>query len=187
MFATIWNFITTHWVGLSVGALSVTALGWVMRFLDTKGAQYAHDELEKLRAKSNSNSVLGQIAADDAVISILEDSIPLVLNDLDTATQQAIAGGSITAVDWKQFGSNLWDVAKFHVEGGINDYLAHSSYDDGKTIAELIAKRFFVTQKMQQAGLVVDPPRSGDVANVGPVVSSTATPVVLAVQAPANQ
>lgn len=158
---TILDFLKDHWVGLITGTLGLLALQWVTNLLTgEKAASFVRAELEKLRVYSNAHEVMAQIQADDALINICEAAIPLVLHDLGDETHQAIAAGNILAVDWKAFGQKLYGEVKDQVEGGLNNYLKTSSFSDGEALAAMIAKKFFITQKMAAKGLITDAPRA---------------------------
>ncbi len=172
MLSNIMEYISVHWHALAIGAVVTGSLAWLAKKLDTSGGAFVVKELEKLRVKANENSILSQLACDDALINILEDSIPLVLSELDDETQKALAAGSIEAVDWTAFGKNLYAIVKDNVEGGINNYLTNSSHADGQVLASLIAKRFFITQKMSAKGLIVDNARA-EVTDVTKVTVQT--------------
>jgi len=142
------------------GLVGAKVFAWFASWIDGKGAAFIKDELTKLQEKLNQNSVLSQIHADDAVIGILEDTIPDVLHEATDDIKAALADGKIDAVEWKDIGAKLWGKAKDHIQGGANDYLKNSSFEDGAAIAAIVAKRFFVKQKLQKDGVIADPPRA---------------------------
>lgn len=145
-----------HWVALIlVGTVARPVVEWLSGWIDGKGAKFVKDELTKVQAKLNENTLLGQIHADDAVIGVLQSVIPEVLHDLTEATKTAIQNGQLHTVDWKAMGVQIWDKAKPQIVAGEHDYLEHSSFEDGATIAAVIAERFFKTQKAQKDGLLV--------------------------------
>jgi hypothetical protein len=136
------------------GGMFVMLLQWVAKWLDSKGSDFVIAELRKLQAKANENSVVGQIAADDAVEGILEKCIPDVIHTLDATVQQDLADGKIDKADWIGIGQKLWATAKPQVQGGVNDYLKNSSFKDAEVLAMAVAKRFFTKQKLAQAGVI---------------------------------
>ncbi len=140
------------------GVVGAKVIAWISGWLDGQGAAFVGKELEKLREKSNSNSVLSQIQADDAVVSILESTIPDVLHEATDNIKADLADGKIDSVEWKDIGAKLWAKSKEHIQGGANDYLKNSSFSDGAAIAAIIAKRFFTKQKAQKDGLITAPP-----------------------------
>ncbi len=160
MWTTISNFFAGGGWLILVGIVVVPCVQWGVKWLDGKGAEFVKTELEALRKKMNENSVLSQISADDAIIDILESTIPDVLAEVNTEVHDHILNGRITSIDWAQFGRNLWTKAKEHIVGGANDYLKNSSFQDGEKLAAMIAQRFFNTQKMAAKGLIVDMPRA---------------------------
>lgn len=154
------TFFTWQNVALLLsGAIGIQFFSFIAEWLNTKGSEFVHDELEKLREKLNSNSILGQIAADDAVIDILESAIPDVLHEATDDVRTALADGKIDSVEWKDIGNKLWSKTKDHIQGGTHDYLEASSFEDGVAIATKVAKQFFTTQKAQADGLIVAPAR----------------------------
>ncbi len=160
MFENIFAWIAAHWGALMTGMLTAGLLKYVSNYLDTGAGTFVKEELQKLQSKINENSVMSQIAADDAVIDILEGCIPLALHELNEETQAALIDGKITASEWSLIGSKVWNHAKDQIVGGANDYLKNSSWKDGQVIAELVVKKFFTSQKMAAKGLIVDAPRA---------------------------
>jgi hypothetical protein len=142
------------------GVVGTKIVAYLAGWVDGHAEVFVKKELEQLRAKMNENSVLGQIGADDAVVDILEAAIPEVLHEATTDIAAALADGKIDAVEWKDIGAKLWAKAKDHIQGGKNDYLANSSFDDGAAIASIVAKRFFIKQKLQKDGVITDPART---------------------------
>ncbi len=170
--STIITFMTDNWHAILVGGALAMFLNWLASWLDGKGAVFIHNELEQLRTKMNENSLLSQIHADDALVDILEATIPVVLHDFDDTMHQTLAQGNIGAVNWINFGKKLWNEVLPQVKGGVNDYLKNSSFSDGEALAAYIAKRFFVTQKMSAKGLIVDNARA-EVTDVTKVTVET--------------
>ncbi len=158
--STIWTWFLANWHTLLLGGMGAMVVGWAAKWLDGKGSVFVREELEKIKSRLNENSVLSQISADDALINILEDTIPVVLHDFDDTVHQTLAQGNLGLIDWKDFGIRVWNECKAHVIGGTNDYLKNSSFSDGEKLAAIIAKRFFVTQKMSSKGLIVDNARA---------------------------
>lgn len=156
----IWTFLVDHWVIILTSGVVTFGLTKLVGWADSKGIQFLIAEMEKLRALSNSNSVLSQLQCDDALIDLCEQIIPESIHEADDAVKTALAAGDIHKVDWTALGKDIWGKAKGHVEGGANDYLKNSSFKDGEVLAAMIAKRFFVTQKVASQGLIVDAPRA---------------------------
>lgn len=147
-----------HWL---LGVVALAILRWVSGWLTgEKAAAFVKDELEKLRTKINENSVLSQLHCDDACIDILESVIPEVLSEVNDATQQALAAGNLSAVDWAALAKQAWAKAKPQITGGANDYLKNSSFGDGEVLAQMVIQRFFKTQVAQAKGLITDAPRA---------------------------
>jgi len=138
------------WKVVAVGALGAILMRvcmWAADFLSGSGGKKMVELLGKLQEKSNENSVLAQISADDAVINIVKASIPDVLAVVGDNVKKDLKDGKFTKADWEGFGEKLWEAAKPHVISGKNDYLAASSFNDGKAIAALVAKRFFTKKE----------------------------------------
>ncbi len=154
--STVLEFVSTHWHAVLLGGAGFGVLKWVTGWLDGRGSAFIIAQLEVLKKKSNENSVLAQIAADDAIINIFEMVIPDVLHRLDEHVKADLADGDIDVVDWVKFGASLWASTQEQITGGANDYLKNSSWNDGKKLAEIVAKRFFITQKLSADGLIVD-------------------------------
>ncbi len=152
-----------NWQNLAIllgGVVGAKVLAWVAGWIEGHGATFVKAELDKVQTKLNENSILGQISADDAVIGILEDAIPEVLHEATTDVTTALADGKIDSVEWKDIGAKLWAKARSHIQGGANDYLLHSSFQDGTAIAAIVAKRFFIKQKLQKDGVITDAARA---------------------------
>ena len=157
-----WSHLLT-WQNIALllgGVVGAKVIAYLASWVDGKGLELVRTELEKLRSKMNEQSILSQISADDAVIDILESTIPDVIHEAGIGVTDALADGKIDAVEWKSIGAKLWDKSKAHIQGGANDYLKNSSFQDGAAIAEVVAKRYFVKQKLQKDGVIVDAPRA---------------------------
>ncbi len=165
--SAIWDFLLAHWSAILLGGVGAYGLRWVIGFVDGKGIAYLSTELEKLRVFSNSTAIGAQIQCDDAIINVLESTLPDVLHTLDEDILKALAAGNIGAINWKQIGIELYAKAKGQIQGGVNDYLKNSSFKDGEALAEMIAKRFFVTQRLASKGVITDPPRAVEVPRLG--------------------
>lgn len=133
------------------GMLLMRALGWVAEWINGKGQKFVEERLTKLQEKLNSNEVLAQIAADDAVINIVKDAIPEVFAELSDTVKKDLADGKFDKVSWDDIGTRLWQKVKPHVEGGKSDYLKNSSFSDGKVLATYVAKKFFSKKKEEKA------------------------------------
>ena len=152
---SVWTWTETHAMAM-LSLLVTMGLGkWIQRFLTgDMAAAFVKGELEKFRADLHSNSVTSQIKADDAIVDILEATIPEVLHDMGDEIGVAIQSGNLSSVDWKTFGKALWAKVEPQVVGGVNDYLKNSSFQDGETLAAQIAARFFKTQAVVAKGLI---------------------------------
>lgn len=158
-----------HALALAGGMLLLMALQWASKWIDSKGVEFVKGELEKLRTKANENSLLGQIAADDAVINILEASLPEVLHEAGDEVQQAVATGNLKNFPWQTLAQNLWAKAKPQVEGGVHNYIAQSSFRDATVIAQQVIKRFLAKKALAQTGIIADPPRTEAATTAEPV------------------
>ncbi len=171
----IWDFIVAHWAVIITSGVVTYGVTKLIGWADSKGLQFLIAEMEKLRALSNSNNVLSQLKCDDALIDLVEQILPESVHDADEAVKTALAAGDIHKVDWTALGKDIWSKAKAHVVGGANDYLKNSSFSDGEALAAMIAKRFFITQKVAASGLITDAPR----ATVTDVTTTTTQAVAL--------
>lgn len=148
-------------MAMVLGGIIVTKLAiWAAKWLDGSGAEFIQKEFEKLRAKINENTLLSQIAADDAIIRILEQCIPEVLHELSDEAQQAAAAGDWSKIDLKDLGNRLWLKAKPQIEGGVHDYIKESSFKDATAIALQIFQRFVAKNKLSKAGVIAEPARA---------------------------
>lgn len=149
------DILTKHSViGFLLALVVYPVLQWLKSWIDNKGAQVVVDELKKVQAKINENSLVGQIAADDALFAIVENAIPEVIHELSDTLKNDLKDGKLNAVDWKDFAARVWAKIEPQVKGGANDYLKQSSFADGKVLAELVIKRFFSKQKAAAAGVI---------------------------------
>jgi len=137
------------------GMILMKLFAWISGWVNGKGAEIVHERLTELQSKINQNTVAGQIQADDAIINILQNTIPLVIAELTKDVTEAMKDGKITDEEWKEIASKLWEAAKPQIVGGANDYLENSSFSDGKVVAEMVFKRFFARQKVMQQGFKV--------------------------------
>ena len=137
-----------------IGMMLMKGLGWLSEWIDGKGKQFIDEKLGKLQDKVNENSVLAQVQADDAVFKIIRDAIPEVVNELVVTAKQDLKDGKLDKVDWEDIGKRLWARTKPHIIGGKNDYLANSSFNDGKVLASWVAKKVFNKDKAKKEGLV---------------------------------
>ncbi len=148
------DWLNTNGLGtLILGVILVPLLKWGTTWLDGKGVSLLKTELEKLKEKSNATTVLSQIAADDAIIEIVEAAIPEVVFELSSEIQAHISNGKLEAINWNDFGERLWKKIEPQIKGGANDYLKNSSFTDGKALVMMIAQRFFKTEQVQKRGL----------------------------------
>lgn len=154
-----WSTIfSTHGIILLLGgALGMQLLAWVAKWIDGKGVDFVKMEVEKLRSMSNATSIGSQIQADDAVVNILENMLPIVTHELDDDLKALLASGDLTKVPWNEIGARLWSAAKGQIEGGVNDYMKTSSFADGAAIAQVVAKKFFMQNQLHKDGIVIAP------------------------------
>lgn len=149
-----------HWIEAGApAALSTLAVLGVGKLISNfltgdVAATYIKKELEKLRAEIHANSLVGQLKADDAIINILEATIPEVLHDAGTELQEAVLNGTLGSVDWTEFGKTLWAKVEPQIVGGANDYLKNSSFQDEEALVQMVIGRFFKGQAMAAKGLV---------------------------------
>lgn len=136
------------------GMLAMKLFSWIAGWVDGKGQKWIDERLGKLQDKVNENSVLSQIQADDALFGIIRDAIPEVLAESSDTLRQAFKDGNYDKIDWKDFGSRLWERTKEQIVGGKNDYLKNSSFEDGKVLGAWVAKKVFARKKAKEDGLV---------------------------------
>jgi hypothetical protein len=136
------------------GMLLMKLFSWVSGWIDGKGKEWINEHFAQLQEKLNSNALLAQIQADDAVIGILEASIPEVLLELSDTAQNDLKNGKFDAVDWQGIGTRLWARVQPQVMGGVHDYLKASSFKDGAVVAAWVMQRFFKKQEAAKKGLV---------------------------------
>jgi len=140
--------VTWKEAGLVLGGMLLMRLvGWLSEWINGKGQKFIDERLVKLQEKLNSNEVLAQIAADDAVVNIVREAIPEVMAELAATVKKDLADGHFDKVDWDSIGARLWEKVRPHVEGGKADYLKNSSFSDGKVLATYVAKKFFNKKK----------------------------------------
>ena len=139
---------------LLFGIVAKHFAGWVADFVNGKGAEFVSAKIDAMQTKLNENSLLGQIAADDAVTAILTDAIPTVIARLTETAKNDLKDGKFDKVDWDGIGTQLWDEVKDQIVAGKNDYLAQSSFDDGKAIASWVIQNFFKKKKLAAEGVI---------------------------------
>lgn len=137
--ASTWKLIA---VGL-FGALLAKVVSWVASWFDGKGAQFVQARLAKFEEKVDATSVGAQIQADNALFDIAQKAIPEVMSTLSETVKKDLADGKFDKVEWQDIGSKLWDATKDQIQGGVNDYVKHSSFEDGKVAMAWIAKKLF--------------------------------------------
>lgn len=135
------------------GMLLMKLFAWISSWIDGKGQVWVHERFTKLQETINTNSVMSQIQADDAVLKIVEAAIPEVLHEIADTAQKDLADGKFDAVDWSGLGARLWLKVKPQIEGGKNDYLKNSSFADGQAVATMIIQRWFKKKLAAKKGL----------------------------------
>ncbi len=148
-------FLSSYWVHIVVVAAGLPALKYGLTWMRDKSAQFIRDELEKFRAHINTNPVANQLEIDDALITLFESYIPECITELDGVIQTEISTGKISSLDWKRFGESIWAKANSEVTASAVDYMKASGEKDGKVLAAIIAKKFFMKQAALQKGLIV--------------------------------
>ena len=136
------------------GMVLMKFFSWISSWMDGKGKDWINDRFQTLQAKLNSNTLLAQIQADDAMVKILEAAIPEIVLEISETSQGDLKDGRFDVVDWMGIGKRLWERVKPQVEGGAHDYLKASSFQDGVVLATWVAQRFFKRQAAAQKGLV---------------------------------
>ncbi len=151
------TFISSHWYILVAGVIGliVPSVIKTLTWLRAKGDEYVIGKLEHLRSEINANNIAAQLQADDAIINILESFLPELINELDDTIQREISTGKISSLDWTDLGARLWAKGRAEVETGVTNYMAVSEEQDGKVIAALVAKKFFLKQAALQKGTIV--------------------------------
>lgn len=137
---------TGTWKLIAVGLFGVVlakVVSWVASWFDGKGAQYIQERLAKFEEKVDATSVGAQIQADNALFKIASDAIPELMSTLSENVKRDLADGKFDKVEWQDIGSKLWAATKDHVQGGANDYIKNSSFEDGQVAMAWIAKKLF--------------------------------------------
>jgi len=137
-----------------LGMMLMKSISWAAGWFDGKGKKWVDDGLQKMNDKINENSLMAQVQADDALFSIVRESVPEIIDELVDTAKADLKDGKLDKVDWEDIGSRLWARVKPQVIGGKNDYLANSSYSDGAVMAKAIAKKVFHKTKAKKEGLV---------------------------------
>lgn len=165
----IWSFLG----GLLAGGIGVQIFSFISGWVNGKGVALVTEKLEQWRASINQNPVMAQIQIDDSLFKIVEAAIPEALNTATTEVQDAIKAGNLSAIPWKTIANDVWTKVQAQVKGGANDYLQHSSFQDGAALAEVVLKKFLNTSVAQSNGLPV--PASTVPAAAVPATTATVT------------
>ena len=152
---TVLNFISNYWVHAIVITGGVVVIHKFLHWLENDSIAFIKSELESLRAKINENPVASQLAIDDAIINTLQSYLPEVIHGLDETIKKELQVGKISSLDWKELGASLWAKARAEIETGTVNYMRESGEADGKIIAEIVAKKFFMKQAALQQGTIV--------------------------------
>lgn len=142
-----WQAIGTFLTGVVLMKLAA----WFADWFTGKGAELVQENLADLQDKLNQNAVLSQVTADDAVIDALEQAIPEALAEFPQALKTALADGKLSGDDIKAIATAMWAKAEPQIRGGVSDYLKTSSFKDGKTVAELVIRRWFAKKQLDKA------------------------------------
>lgn len=148
-------FIQNYWVHSIVFVLLLGLGHRALSWLENNSLTTLKAELEKLRADLHANPVTDQLAASDAIVNILEEFIPEVINGLDETIKVEISTGKISSLDWKALGATLWAKGRSEIETGVTNYMQVSGEKDGEVLAAIVAKKFFMKQSALQKGLIV--------------------------------
>jgi len=136
-----------------MGVIAAKIAGWLAAWSEGKGKAWVDEKITMLQGKINENSVLSQIAADDAVMKIMREALPEVITEIGATAQKDLKDGKFDKVDWDGIGKRLWEKTKPIIVAGKNDYLEQSSFEDGKAVARMIAQKFFKTKDAEEKGL----------------------------------
>jgi hypothetical protein len=97
------SVVNTHTIiSFLIAIIGVRIVQWAADLFTSKGEEFVHAKLDALQAKLNENSLLGQIAADDAVTAILQDAIPTVIHELSETAKKDLEDGKFDKVDWNR-------------------------------------------------------------------------------------
>jgi len=138
-----WQLVSAFLIGVVLTGL----VRWIASWFDGKGAKFIQDRLAKWEEKIDNTSVGSQIQADNYLFRIGAGALPQVLSTLTDTARKDLEDGKFDKVQWQGIGDKLWAVTKEHVEGGVNDYIKTSSFDDGAVAMKWIAEKVF--QKKQ--------------------------------------
>jgi len=136
------------------GMLLMKLFSWLSSWINGKGKDWVNERFQSLQEKMNANTLLAQIQADDAMVKILEATIPEIVLEISETAQGDLKDGRFDVVDWMGLGKRLWERVKPQVEGGAHDYLKASSFQDGVVLSGWVLQRFFKRQAAAQKGLV---------------------------------
>lgn len=142
-----WDWKVIFW-GL-VGAALLRGVQWLADFMTQGGQKKLLDLLTEALKKSNDTSVGSQIKADDALVKIIEDTIPVVVDTLSANLKQDLADGKLDADQWQRIHALTWAKVKPIVAGGANDYLEKSSWDDGQVVAKYVWDKWIAKRKVE--------------------------------------
>jgi hypothetical protein len=156
--------MTIDWTSLITGVLAggvlIKLAAFIATWMNDKGVQIVEAKLNDFGTKLNQNQLMGQIQADDAVVKILKDTLPIVVSKLTADVQADLVAGKMDGAAFKALISDVWAAAKPQITGGAMDYLQHSSFSDGLIVTENVVQHFVGTQKLNTAGVVADPARA---------------------------
>lgn len=136
------------------GMILMKFFSWISSWINGKGKDWVNERFQSLQEKMNANTLLAQIQADDAMVKILEATIPEIVLEISETAQGDLKDGRFDVVDWMGLGKRLWERVKPQVEGGAHDYLKASSFQDGVVLSGWVLQRFFKRQAAAQKGLV---------------------------------
>lgn len=134
-----------------LGMLGMQLAKWVAAWADGKGQAFIQERLAKFEERLNANELLGQLACDDALFKIVEDSIPELFTELSETVKQDLKDGKFDSAEWKKFASDLWERVKPHVEGGKNDYLKNSSFKDGQALVQWVVQKWIAKKAEKES------------------------------------
>ncbi len=152
---TFCDFFATYWPHLIAIIGMIVGGSKLITYVDNWSEDYLHGKLEAFRAEMHANEITSQLAASDALVSILEDFLPEVLHGLEDTVKSEISQGKFSSLDWTDLGKSLWAKARAEAETGITNYMHESGEKDGEVLATIFAKKYLLKQAALKKGLLV--------------------------------
>ena len=133
------------------GVVATKLAGWVSGFIEGKAKEWIVERLSNLEERIDQTGIGSQIQADNAVINILKECLPEMMQHVTAEVIRDLKDGKLDEIKLKSLAQELAEIAKGHIEGGKHDYLKNSSYKDLQTVAEWVIKNWFGKKKLEAA------------------------------------